>query len=240
MNDRAVSVGRQAMPVLPALPAREPRLSPVLDGLVERMANPHPEAGVRGVVLPKFLRGEATAALDRYEQLAEPVSDDGLIMDWLTGVSLGMAQPLSGKELAVRATEIIPALSSLPASVFTSGTRQEAQIAFQWFPGVAELHALLSKHALGIYGKRRTLTALLETQEEAPVAPPSPEEVAAIREKLAAEFPEVPVVEQEGPRARYLTRDELRAAYARQAEHGDSAVAGIARHRLAMMNEARR
>ena len=238
MTEQNVTVGRGHPPTLPALPGREPTLSPVLASLAERMANPHPEAGVRGVILPKFLRQEAAAALERYEQLALPVGNEKLVMDWLTGVSLGMAQPLSQNELVIRAIEIIPALSSLPASVFTSDTRQEAQRAFSWFPGVAEAYALLSKHAVGIFTKRRVLKALLEATEDAPVVPPSPEELAAIREKLAAAFPEKPPAEPErGPKANYLSRDQLREAYRGLARDQNPGIAHGARVRLRMMGD---
>ena len=232
----AIITGRPLPPVLPALPGREPKLSAPLADLTERMANPHPDTGVRGVVLPKFLRPETEEALARYEHLALP-GPEGLIMDWLTGVNLGMAQPLAAKELAARATEIIPALSSLPASVFTSDTRREAQITFDWFPGIKELNALLSRHAQGILSKRRALAALLETDEEIVRPPKTPEEIAAIHAMIEAEFPETPVVEREGPKASYLSRAQLRELYRRQAADADPLVAKGGRLRLRMLGE---
>lgn len=228
-------------PVLPALPPREPTLSPILAGLAERMANPHPDIGTRGMILPLFLRAEAEAALARYEQLLLP-APEGIVMDWLTGVSLGMNQPLTAKELASRATEIIPALITLPGGVFTSGTRQEAQITFDWFPGIKDLHALLWRHARPVLARRTALQTLLATHEPVIAPPVSNEERAEIlnnfRPKIEAALP-VRTAEPAavvGPRPRYKTDAQLLATYQAEIDRDPTSLAAsAARARMEML-----
>jgi hypothetical protein len=162
MNSVATRGHRDA--ILPATPSKRPSLSRGLGNVVDRALNPHPDLGLRDVLLPEFLRAEAASAAERYDQLAQPV-DRPRMMAWLAGVNGGMGHPLKDQEFADRATDIAQALGDLPADVFTSGTRTDAQKAFKFFPGVAELNEFLRPLAVPIVRHRDVLHRLLDARE---------------------------------------------------------------------------
>jgi hypothetical protein len=228
---------------LPALPPREPILTPALGHLVSAMANPHPDVSVRGVVLPLFLRRETADALARYDQLARP-ADGTVIVRWLAAINQAMNKPLQEDEFVARVGEIVDVLAAIPAGFFNAGTKQDAQRQFQWFPGAADLYGLLCGHVREFNVKRRALEDLLATQ-----APPEPvelsaEERQAILDDFHAKMANIgrPLATEaetrtvETARPRYLTRSELRGTLERIAER-DPDFAGAARTRIATLHE---
>lgn len=234
-----IPAGGQPPPV-PAIPPWQPRLSVVLEGLVRRMENPHPDVGLRDIVLPDWLRPEAKTALARHEQLLAPAGAD-VIFAWLKGVNAGMAQPLALKDLTERVRDLGDLLASFPFGVFHSGTRREAQLAFQWFPGAKELNDLLNPHAIPYRSIQRALAALIATEPlPMPEPKPDPEVREAIVEDVRRRMTEViPGYGEDKPtpseaKPRYLTREQLTASYMRQAETDPNA-ASAAQARLAML-----
>jgi len=226
---------------LPATSAKPPVLSPSLRATVDRAADPHPDVGIRGLALPRGSRGEAEQALARLGQLLTP-AEPHRVTAWLTGVNKGVAAPLPGEELARRLPEFVAALRPLPADVFTAATRREAQIAFKFFPSIAEAHALLRAHAAPLIARRDGLRRLLDIGEEASPRPLTQAERDAIgadmQQKLAARIAEMSAEEIKREevslhsQTRPLSRDQLRAAYEQQATDENPLVASIARTRL--------
>lgn len=226
-------------PRLPATPAKEPVLSRVLREAVARAADPHPDVGLRGISLPRAERAEAQTALARYNQLLTP-ADPRRIMAWLAGVNAGMAQPLSAHLLGERMPDLIDALRDLPDDVFNAGTRRDAQIAFKYFPGVAEAYALLRTQAVPLRQKRDGLLRLLKVGERPPAVAYTQDERDAIMAEWRPKFdalvadlkPTPEQAEHLGLRPRYLTREELRATYEQLTQHPDTFVKSSAHLRL--------
>lgn len=235
-----VPAGGLHPPPVPATTPWQPRLSIVLADLVRRMSDPHPDVGIRDIVLPDWLRPEAQAALVRHEQLLSPCEGE-VVFAWLKGVNAGLAQPLAMKDLIERARDLGDVLGSFPFGVFHSGTRREAQLTFQWFPGAKELNELLTPHAIPYRATQRALAALIATE---PLPMPEPKPAPEVREAQAEEFRRriaevLPTYAEDKPapseaKPRYLTREQLTASYLRQADTNPNAAAA-ARARLAML-----
>ena len=238
---------KEPAPVLPALPAAEPKLSADLTRLVGAARQPHANVGLRGVFLPEHLRTEARRAADRYEQLTKPPAVER-IFNWLIGVNNVLTQGKPRGDVLTRAANYLDVLAEIPEVCFNSGTRQDAQAAFKWFPSAAEVYDLLRPHALALHGKRHALRTLLGAPAaiiEKPAQKPSVEIRDAIVEKfrmqMAAVQAEREAVKAENPRppgaelkSGHLSPGQLIAAYQELAKHPH--LKGVAEERLRVLN----
>jgi hypothetical protein len=216
-------------------------MSDALTRAVRAMADPPPGIGTTGVYLPENLRQEAQAAVMRYDQLRKPAPVN-VMTDWLWGLNALMKAPLYRDDFKGRAAALMEVLRDLPASVFISQTRNDAAIAFEWFPGAGELVKFLAVHAAPIITKHHALQRLLITREPGNTVPLTQEEREAVLEDFhrkmeAVRAERLTVEEKPVPTLKlaHATRDQLRAIYSQRANDENPMVAAGARIRLAML-----
>jgi hypothetical protein len=232
------------VPTVPALPPKEPELSEGLGRLLEAARQPHPDIGL-GVFLPEHLRPEATRTLARYEQLVTPAAPQR-VFDWLAGVNARLAVQLALADVMARALVYTDTLRDIPEVCFDADTRHEAERKFQFFPSAAEVHEVLRPRSLALHAKQHALRRLINAPAaQVPNAPPTQEEretiLAGFRARMEAVRAERLTADESLPTLErasgHLSRSQLRAAYAEQANHQDPLVAATGRARLRMLGE---
>lgn len=198
---------------------------------------------------PPPLIAEARAAGREYA-VACRAADRGQIIEWLGRLNLAVSRPLGEADFAIRAAELVEHLADLPAAVFTRETRAEVARANRFFPGAADLTAVLGPRAAALARTLRGLRRIVGAKAPPPPArPPSVAErdriVAAFRPAFAAAVAPARAAEAQDEdrrhaaarRAAPVSRAVLIAGYQRTADDPRAAPAlrSLARTRLAAL-----
>jgi hypothetical protein len=114
-------------------PDISPRLRSILDDFI-------PSQGF--VVTREADKLEAQLALPHYALMLKP-QRAGIVRHWLDALAMGVRNPPSEEEIAMRVAAVTSMLSDLPVGVWTKDTLERAGRAFKFWPSVADLNDLL-------------------------------------------------------------------------------------------------
>jgi len=128
-----------------------------------------------GLVLPAppaEYHPAAPAALAAIEPLCEPARE-AVARLWLNTLATSVNQPPPATEMADRVAAIMFKCGDMPAGAWSQESLLEAMGAFDWWPSVAQLHALLKPYADRITGTRDALRRIVDAANRKP--PPAPQ-----------------------------------------------------------------
>ena len=209
-------------------------VSQSLEAAIYDRLNPHPDVGVNLALVNDAMRREAKSAADAMRAQCEPATF-ATVKDWLAMLNNAVKNPMEREEFLDRCEAITIACGDLPHVVFTPATQREALRTFEFFPSVAQVHALLRPHGAPLTARRAALKAIgkmaaPEPTEPVDKGPEAQEHVAAVVASFMAErswnAPGAKAEAKAKIRPAYLTGEQLAAARARMAGQDPNRPAG--------------
>jgi hypothetical protein len=126
---------------------------------------------------------EARGAVMASWALRDPVTRK-TIRQWLATINTAVRNTQPDEEFMKRVSAIAVACTDLPGWVFNADTLREAMRAWQFWPAVADVHALLDAHAAPVLARLDALQAVA-SHEAAPTPSPAPAEPELTPEQRA-------------------------------------------------------
>ena len=134
--------------------------------------------------LPAVISEAEIAALE-YKGACQ-AAGAALILRWLFDLNAAVSAPLEPDAFRVRAGAVADVCADVPVCLFTAETRIEAAKTLRFFPGAADLTALLAPRLAAIHRTQRALARIVASPRSD--APPARSATAEERDRIVSNF----------------------------------------------------